>query len=66
MALAADGVLSIVCPVTDGGEVAGIGIFDASIDRVREIMRGDPAIEAGILGMELHPVRGFPGACLPA
>ena len=28
-ALRADGVLAIVCPVTDGSEIAGVGIFDA-------------------------------------
>jgi hypothetical protein len=65
-ALRADGVLSIVCPVTDGGDVAGIGIFDASVDEVGEIIEGDPAVQAGVLEYEIHPVRGFPGDRLPA
>jgi hypothetical protein len=66
MALAADGVLAVVCPVTDGGDVAGIGIFDATAEEVEEIMAGDPAVQSGVLDFELHPVRGFPGAGLPA
>jgi hypothetical protein len=65
MALQADGVLAIVCPVTDESDVAGIGIFDAPCDKVREIMDRDPAVEAGMLEYELHPVRGFPGDSLP-
>ena len=65
MALRADGMLAIVCPVTDGGEVAGIGIFDASLADVRQIMDRDPAIQAGALRYEMHPVRGFPSDRLP-
>jgi hypothetical protein len=64
-ALRADGVLSIVCPAGDRGEVAGIGIFAGSVDDVRAIMREDPAVESGVLGFEVHPIRGFPGDRLP-
>lgn len=65
MALHAIGALSIVCPVTDGSDVAGIGIFAAPPAEVREIMEGDPAVEAGVLAYETYPVRGFPGDALP-
>ena len=65
MALRAAGALAIVCPVTDGGDVAGIGIFPAPLDEVRGLMEQDPAVHAGALRYELHPVRGFPGDCLP-
>lgn len=65
-ALRAAGILSIVCPVTDGGDIAGIGLFSGSIPYVSEIMDGDPAVKAGILTYEIHPARGFPGDCLPA
>jgi hypothetical protein len=65
MALREDGVLAIVTPVTDGSGIAGIGIFNAPTDEVAEIMDADPAVEAGVLTYELHPVRGFPGDCLP-
>ena len=65
-ALRADGVLAIVCPVTDGSEVAGVGIFNAPPDQVRAITEGDPAVEAGVLKFAIHPLRSFPGDCLPA
>ena len=66
MALRAAGALAIVCPVTDGGDVAGIGIFPAPPQEVRAIMEQDPAVQAGVLTYELQPVRGFPGDSLPA
>ena len=65
MALREAEILSIVCPVNDGGAVAGIGIFGADLDQVRDILEGDPAIQAGVLEYELHPTRGFPGDALP-
>ena len=65
MALRADGVLSIVCPVTDEREVAGIVIFNAYADEVGQIMERDPAVESGVLTYEVHPVRGFPSDTLP-
>jgi hypothetical protein len=64
-ALRADGVLSIVCPATDRGDVAGIGIFNTLVDEVIEILDGDPAVQAAVLEYEVHRVRGFPGDCLP-
>lgn len=63
--LRADGVLVIVCPVADDSELAGFGVFDAPLEETARIMDGDPAIQAGVLSYELHPVRGFPGDRLP-
>jgi hypothetical protein len=63
--LRADGVLAIVCPIADDSEWAGIGILDAPLDKASRIMDGDPAILAGVLSYEVHPVRGFPGDTLP-
>ncbi len=63
--LRAEGVLSIVCPVSDGSDVAGVGIFNASVEDTRKIMDEDPAVKAGILTCEVHPCRGFPGSSLP-
>ena len=65
MALNADGLLSIVCPVTDGSEVSGIGIFNAGIDETKRIMNDDPGVKAGIFIYEIHECRGFPGSSLP-
>ncbi len=60
------GLLSIVCPIIDGSEWAGVGIFNASVERTREIMEDDPGVKAGIFTYEVHPVRGFPGDGLPS
>jgi hypothetical protein len=66
VALRAAGILSIVCRVTDGGAIAGIGIFAGSQEQVSGLMDRDPAIEAGVLTYELYPARGFPGDSLPS
>ncbi len=64
-ALRADGVLSMVCPVGDGSEVCGIGIFNAGLEEARQIMDEDPGVQAGVFVYELHPCRGFAGSSLP-
>ena len=64
-ALRADGLLSIVCPVSDGSDVSGIGIFNASAEEVRKIMDEDPGVQAGVFVYEVHPCRSFPGDSLP-
>jgi hypothetical protein len=64
--LRADGVLAIVCPVPDDSDLAGIGIFDATMEETQSIMDGDPGVLAGVFVYELHPCRSFPGDALPA
>jgi hypothetical protein len=64
-ALREEGVLSIVCPVADGTDVSGVGIFNAPVDRAREIMEGDPGVQAGIFSYDIHTCRSFPGDRLP-
>lgn len=56
-----DGVLCIVCPISDGSDVSGVGIFDAGVDEVRSIMDDDPGVKAGIFVYEVHSCRSFPG-----
>ncbi|HTY12422.1 MAG TPA: hypothetical protein VMF88_15270 [Bacteroidota bacterium] len=63
--LRADGILPIVCPITDESEVRGIGIFNASPAEVKQIMDGDPGVMAGIFTYEIHPGKSFPGDALP-
>ena len=63
--LRASGVLAIVCPVTGPGELAGMGIFAASLDETRKIMDEDPAVKAGLFTYEMYLLRGFPGDRLP-
>ncbi len=64
--LRAADVLSIVCPIRDGSELSGLGIFNASVDEVQKIMDEDPGVQAGIFVYEVHPSRSFPGDSLPA
>lgn len=63
--LRAEGLLSVVCPISDGSDVSGIGIFNADADKVKEIMDGDPGVQAGVFIYEIHPCRSFSGDRLP-
>jgi HD superfamily phosphodiesterase len=63
--LRAEGVLPIVCPVTDGSEFSGVGIFNASEEETKKIMDEDPCVKTGVFIYEVHTCRGFPGSCLP-
>jgi hypothetical protein len=59
--LRADGVLDIVCPVTDDTDVCGVGIFSVSVEEADAIMADDPGVRAGVFVYDVHPCRGFPG-----
>lgn len=63
--LRADGKLSIVCPVTDSGDVRGVGIFNVDELELKQIMDDDPGVKAGIFVYEIHSIRSFPGDKLP-
>ncbi len=63
--LKAQGLLPIVCPISEEGDVKGIGIFNASVAETKKIMNGDPAVKEGVLAYEVHGCRSFPGDCLP-
>ena len=63
--LRADGLLSIVCPVTVEGSLSGLGIFNASVDDTKKIMDEDPGVIAGVFFYEIYPCRSFPGDALP-
>jgi hypothetical protein len=63
--LRAEGELSIVCPVADGSDICGIGIFDADPVKVRLVMDEDPGVKVGIFIYEIHTCKGFPGDFLP-
>jgi hypothetical protein len=64
--LRAQGLLALVCPVLDDTSRCGVGIFNADVEDVEEIMRGDPGVQAGVFVYEIHPVRSFPGDGLSA
>ncbi|MGH2644126.1 MAG: hypothetical protein ACRDE2_09270 [Chitinophagaceae bacterium] len=64
-ALRESGVLPIVCPVADGSDVCGIGIFTLSPEEVKKLYDEDPGVKQGVFVFEVHPCRGFPGSSLP-
>jgi hypothetical protein len=64
-ALRRGGLLAIVCPVADGSEVTGIGVFNASPEETDRIMSRDPGVKVGVFTYEIHPTRSFPGSILP-
>lgn len=59
-----DGKLSIICPVRDESDVAGVGVFNTSIEETRRIYDQDPGVKAGIFTYEVHQTRSFPGDSL--
>ena len=63
--LRAQGLLPIVCPISDGSDLAGMGIFNANIEETKSIMEQDPGVKEGIFVYEAHLCRSFPGDCLP-
>jgi HD superfamily phosphodiesterase len=64
--LRANGLLPIVCPVSDGSEISGVSVFSASVEETKKMMDEDPGVKAGVFSFEVHPCRSFPGSCLPA
>ncbi len=64
-ALRAEGVLSVVCPISDRSDVTGVGIFNADVEEVKKIMDEDPGVKAGVIVYEIHASRSFPGDSLP-
>ncbi len=61
IALVDAGLLSIVLPVTDDSELAGLAVFDLPAADVTAVMDADPGV---IFTYDVHPVRGFPGSKL--
>ena len=62
--LRADGLLSIVGPVTAEADVNGLCIFNTSLEEARQIIEKDPAVVAGIFIFDIYPMRSFPGDAL--
>lgn len=63
--LRATGALAVVCPISDGGEYTGVGIFDCDADETQRLIEGDPGVQAGIFTYEIHASRSFPGDAIP-
>ena len=65
-ALREDGLMSIVCPVTEETGLSGLAILNTSLAEAKRLMQEDPAVQAGIFIFEVHPCRSFPGDSLPS
>lgn len=63
--LRAEGLLSVVCPVTEDAGIQGFGIFSTDTEATQKIMDADPAVMAGIFVYDVYPVKSFPGDSLP-
>lgn len=63
--LRAQGLLSIVCPVTADADIQGFGIFNADTETTAKILDEDPAVIEGIFLYEVYPIKSFPGDSLP-
>ncbi|NUP14292.1 MAG: hypothetical protein HOW73_50315 [Polyangiaceae bacterium] len=65
VALRADGVIAILCPV--GSEtLAGMAIMNLPAEEARDVMAADPCVRAEMMVCEVHACHGFPGDALPA
>ncbi len=63
--MAESGKLMIAGPFGDDGNWRGIFIIDArSEEDVKELLKNDPAIQAGRLAYEIHPWWTEKGSCL--
>lgn len=62
--LRADGIMSIVCPISDDSDVSGICILNTSLEEAKKIYEEDPGVKAGIFTFEAHTCRSFPGDAL--
>ncbi len=63
--LRAEGLLSIVCPVTEKADIQGFGIFVTDVETTKKILDEDPAVAAGVFVYDVYPVKSFPGDSLP-
>lgn len=61
--LRASGKMSLVGPLMKP-PFAGMAVFTVSPEETREIMDGDPAVQAGLFHVEIIPWRSFPGDAL--
>ena len=65
VSLRADGVIAVLCPVASD-TLSGVAIMTLPADEARDVMAGDPCVQAGMMTYEVHACFGFPGDTLPA
>lgn len=65
MALGEAGLMPVVCPIGDGGDFTGVGIFVTDVEESDRIYALDPAVQADVLTYEVHATFAVPGSTLP-
>jgi hypothetical protein len=64
VSLRADGVIAVLCPAVSEA-LAGVIIMNVPPEEAREVMDGDPCVQAGMMRREVYSGHGFPGDALP-
>ena len=64
MQLRLAGKLNVVIPLTDDGEIRGVGVINLPVDEVEALLVDDPALQAGVLMAEYRAGLSFPGDTL--
>lgn len=64
VSLHADGTIAVLCPGT-ADTLAGVAIMTVEPAEAESIMSADPAVQAGMIRIEVHPGMGFPGDSIP-
>ena len=62
--LRADGMIAVLCPVPSE-TLAGVAIMPLPSEEAKQVMDGDPCVQAGMMSCEVHACHGFPGDALP-
>ena len=60
VSLRADGIISILCPVSVE-TLAGVAVMNVEPEEAREIMHGDPCVQASMILCHICACHGFPG-----
>lgn len=61
MRLQAEGVMALVGPVANGGDLVGLCIFTVPEAEARAVMDGDGAVKVGLFVYDVITWYGFPG-----
>jgi len=59
-----DGIVNLIIALRDEWDIEGLDVFNKDVGETRRIMEEDPAVRAGVLTYEIHPVVSFPGDAL--
>lgn len=64
VSLRVEGVIAVLCPALSE-KLAGVAVMTVEPDEAKEIMAGDPCVQAGMIDCEVYSALGFPGDVVP-